>query len=158
MPLIRFTEPKSGLDVRAELLPATAPDNADFLQACATGGVTIPSIHAMWTGPEISCPVPTAHVPASWAGRPLPLESATLNPAAGDVIVAYLPRLVWGGNPDPVYDIGLFYGPGGRMLFPIGWFPGSLAARVLAADLAALRTGCQAIRQAGACTITVGVA
>lgn len=158
MPLIRFTEPHSGLDVRAELLATTAPDNADFLVHCATAGVSIPSIHAMWTGPEISCPVPTAAVPVAWAGRPLPLESATLNPAAGDVIVAYLPRLVWGGNPDPVYDIGLFYGPGGRMLFPIGWHPGSLAARVLHEDLAALSTGCRAIRQRGACTITLGLA
>ncbi|MDX2103188.1 MAG: DUF3830 family protein [Alphaproteobacteria bacterium] len=155
MARIRFREERSGLDVRAVVQADTAPDNARFLMDCAAAEVAIPSIHAMWTGPEISCPVPDDQVPAPWRDVPLPLECATLNPSAGDVIVAYLPKRVWGGNPQPVYDIGLFYLPGGRMLFPIGWHPGSLAARVLPEDLEALRQGCQAIRRSGACTITL---
>ncbi len=152
-----FQEPASGLSVRAALLDEQAPDNAAFLWAVAGAATALPAIHAMWTGPEISCPVPAAQVPPDFAGRPLPPENSTINPLPGDVVVAYLPARVWGGSPEPIYDIGLFYAAGARLLFPVGWIPGSVCARVAPADLPALAEACAAIRRRGACTMTLAI-
>jgi hypothetical protein len=151
---ILISEAKSGLAVTADVLEAKAPANAEFLWRYLESPRVVPSIHAMWTGPEISCPVPPAHLAgADWAGA-LPPENATLHPQPGDVVLAYVPARMWGGNPDPIFDIGLFYGPGARMLFPIGWLAGSVVAQVAAEDRADLAAACARIRQTGACEIT----
>ncbi|MDT8857412.1 DUF3830 family protein [Paracoccaceae bacterium Fryx2] len=150
----RISEPRSGLSVLAELLPAKAPDNAAFLSRYLETPRTVPGLHAMWTGPEISCPVPPAHLAGAGWAQALPPENATLHPQPGDVVLAYVPARVWGGNPDPIYDIGLFYGPGARMFFPIGWLAGSVVAQVVPEDRAALAAACGRIRQTGACEIT----
>ena len=51
-----------------------------------------------------------------------------------------------------MFDIGLFYGPGARLLFPIGWLAGSVVAKVR--DVAALAEACGRIRRSGACDVT----
>ncbi len=151
---IVISDDRSGLSVRALLQGDKAPANAAFLWRYLETPRVVPSIHAMWTGPEISCPVPPAHLAgADWAA-PLPAENATLHPQPGDVVLAYVPARMWGGNPDPIFDIGLFYGPGARMLFPIGWLAGSVVAQVAPEDRAALAAACTRIRQTGACDIT----
>lgn len=66
----------------------------------------------------------------------------------------YVPARMWGGSPDPVFDIGLFYGPGARMFFSIDWLAGSLVAQVLPQDRAALAEACGRIRRSGACGVT----
>lgn len=151
---ILISEPRSGLSVRAQLLDDKAPVNAALLWDYLVTPRLIPSIHAIWTGPEISCPVPPAHLEgAPWA-KPLPPENATLHPQPGDIVMAYVPERMWGGNPSPIFDIGLFYGPGARMLFPIGWLAGSVTAQIAAEDRAAFAAACNRIRQTGACDIT----
>ena len=150
--LIRIEEGPSGLAVRALLLPEKAPVNAAFLWNYLSVPRAVPSIHAIWTGPEISCLVPAAHLAGDEAA--LPPENATLHPQPGDVVLAYVPARVWGGNPQPIFDIGLFYGPGARMFFPIGWLAGSVVAQVLPEDRALLAEACGRIRRSGACEIT----
>lgn len=149
---IRIREAASGLDVQAAILADKAPANAAFLWRYLAEPRVIPSIHAMWTGPEISCPVPPAHLAADEPA--LPAENATLHPQPGDVVLAYVPARMWGGSPTPIYDIGLFYGPGARMLFPIGWLAGSVVAQVLPEARGALAEACGRIRRTGACEIT----
>src|SRR5690606_19388829 len=148
---ILVTERRSGHSVSAALLEDKAPASAAFLWRYLETPRVVPSIHAIWTGPEISCPIPPSHLGDEPA---LPPENATLHPQPGDVVLAYVPARMWGGNPDPVFDIGLFYGPGARMLFPIGWLAGSVVAQVAAEDRAALAAACGRIRQTGACEIT----
>ena len=151
---LHITDATSGLSVRATLLPEKAPANVAFLTAYLATPRVIPGLHAMWTGPEISCPVPPAHLTSAPYATALPPENATLHPQPGDIVLAYVPARMWGGNPDPIFDIGLFYGPGARMLFPIGWLAGSVVAQVLPADRAALAAACTRIRRSGACEIT----
>ena len=152
--ILRITCPAADLSVRADFLAAKAPDNAAFMRRYLQVPRLIPGLHAMWTGPEISCPIPPAHLAgADYAGA-LPPENATLHPQPGDVVLAYVPARMWGGNPDPIFDIGLFYGPGARMLFPIGWLAGSVVAQVRVEDRAALAEACGRIRRTGACEIT----
>ena len=150
MTTIRISHDASGMNVLAVLNPEKAPANAAFLMRYLESPRVVPGIHAMWTGPEISCPIPTAHLGEEPA---LPPENATLHPQPGDIVLAYVPARMWGGNPDPIFDIGLFYGAGARMLFPIGWLAGSVVAQVRPEDRAALAEACGKIRRSGACEI-----
>lgn len=152
--IIRITETRTGLDIRAVMLPEKAPANAAFLWDYLATPRVVPGLHAMWTGPEISCPIPSTHLEGAGYARPLPPENATLHPQPGDIVLAYVPERVWGGNPDPIFDIGLFYGPGARMFFPIGWLAGSVVAQVPAGEREALANACGVIRRHGACDIT----
>ncbi len=150
---IIFTEERSGLAAQAVLLDDVAPANAGFLWDYLERPRTIPSMHAMWTGPEISCPVPDADITPEWRDWVPPVENGTMFPAAGDVVLAHVPPRMWGGVPHPIFDIGLFYAPGGRLLLPVGWVVGSLCAQVQHEDLAALKAACTTIRRNGVCTI-----
>ncbi len=151
---IAIRDAANGLDVRAVLLDDKAPANAAFLWAWAEAPRPVPAIHAMWTGPEISCPIPPAQLAGQGWATALPPENATLHPQPGDVVLAYVPARMWGGNPDPIFDVGLFYGPGARMFFPIGWLAGSVVAQVRPEDRAALAEACGRIRRGGATEIT----
>jgi hypothetical protein len=108
----------------------------------------------MWTGPEISCPVPSAHLDGQAYARPLPAENATLTPQPGDVVLSYVPPRMWGGNPNAIFDIGLYYGQGARLLFPIGWLAGSVVAQVLPDERDQFAAACGVIRRNGACDVT----
>ena len=154
---MRITSVVADLSVQASLLPAKAPANVAFLLAYLASPRSIPGLHAMWTGPEISCPVPAAHLAGAGFAKALPPENATLHPQPGDIVLAYVPARMWGGNPDPIFDIGLFYGPGARMFFPIGWLAGSVVAQVIPEDRAALAEACTKIRRSGACEITFAI-
>lgn len=149
--ILRLTCAAADLDVRAVFLEAKAPRNVAFLRGYLSTPRVVPGLHAMWTGPEISCPIPAGHLDSP---EPLPPENATLHPQPGDIVMAYVPPRVWGGNPDPIFDIGVFYGPGARMFFPIGWLAGSVTAQVIPEDLTPLAAACTRIRRSGACEIT----
>lgn len=151
---LRIVCPAAGLSVRADFLDAKAPQNAAFLRSYLQTPRLIPGLHAMWTGPEISCPIPPAHLVGASYAQALPPENATLHPQPGDVVLAYVPARMWGGTPDPIFDIGLFYGPGARMFFPVGWLAGSVVAQVHPNQCAALAEACGRIRRLGACDIT----
>lgn len=151
MNTIRIRHAPSDLNALAHMLPDKAPASTAFLWRYLAVQRIVPGIHAMWTGPEISCPIPPAHLTAE---PPLPPENATLHPQPGDIVLAYVPPRIWGGNPDPIFDIGLFYGPGARLFFPIGWLAGSVVAQVRPEDRASLAEACGKIRRTGACEIT----
>lgn len=154
MSTLRIQSVAAGLDVTADFLPGKAPGNVAFLLAYLASPRVVPGLHAMWTGPEISCPIPPAHLVGADYAHALPPENATLHPQPGDIVLAYVPARVWGGNPDPIFDIGLFYGPGARMFFPIGWLAGSVVAQVRPEDRTALAEACGRIRRSGTCDIS----
>ncbi len=153
---IRITEERSGLAATAALAGEAAPANAAFLWNFLAAPRSIPAIHAMWTGPEISAPIPDALLEPEPRAAGLPLENATVMPQPGELVLTFLPPRLWGGGPMPVFDIGLFYGPGARLFFPIGWQPGSVVARVAPAEVPALAAACACIRAGGACTLRFG--
>ncbi|MDE2333246.1 MAG: DUF3830 family protein [Rhodospirillales bacterium] len=148
---IRISEARSGLDVTAALDATRAPANAGFLWNLLAEPRAIPGVHAMWTGPEISCPVPDAML-ADRERSPLPVECGTVMPQPGEIVLTYLPARFWGGGEAPVFDIGLFYGPQARLFFPVGWIAGSVVGRV--ADVAALAAACAVIRRHGQATLS----
>lgn len=146
---IRLCEPRSGLDVRLSLLWDKAPASCTFLWQVLTRPMDLAALHAIYTGPEISFPLDAARALAAAPPTGVALENATVFPAAGDLLLTCLPARVWNGSPDPVFDLGLFYAPGGRTLLPVGLVPGSLCARVPEQELAAVLAACQGIRRLG---------
>jgi hypothetical protein len=151
---IRVIEPASGLDCRFRLLDPLAPRTAAALWALAGQGGEHEAIHAMWTGPEISCPVPASAFPPGSGLEALGSENATSYPAPGDLGVVYARANAWKGMPPvEIFDIGLFYGPGARLLLPMGWVMASVCAEVVPEDFEAYRAGCVAIRRAGVCRL-----
>lgn len=156
---IKFTEPRSGLDARCALLDDQAPISCGFLWELATRKACFDAIHAMWTGPEISVPIPSSILAPDVPRPVIPQENATSHPSAGDVVVVHLP----GGSakglpPGDFYDIGLFYGDGGRLLMPFGWITGNVCARIIDIDLAKAQADFKTIRRNGACDITIETA
>jgi hypothetical protein len=152
---IRVVEPSSGLNCEFRLLDDLAPRSAQALWALAGQGGSYDAIHAMWTGPEISCPIPASAFPADAGLDRLDLENATSFPAAGDLAVVYAPENRWKGQPPfAFFDIGLFYGSGARLLMPMGWVMASVCAEVVAEHSEHYRAGCSAIRRSGACRLT----
>jgi len=151
---VLIEEPRSFLSVKALLLDGKAPENAAFLWEYLVKPRTVGGIHAMWTGPEISCPIPPQHLEGAAYATALPAENATLNPQPGDIVLSYVPPRMWGGNPNAIFDIGLFYGAGARLLFPIGWLAGSVVAQVAPEERERFAAACGVIRRNGVCDVT----
>ena len=61
---IRLTEPESGLSARCMLLEQEAPQSCAFLRELAVRRATFEAMHAIWTGPEISVPMPSGLLPS----------------------------------------------------------------------------------------------
>jgi hypothetical protein len=86
----------------------------------------------------------------------VPLENATAYPEVGDIVLASLPAgSVKGLPPGNFFDVGLFYGPGARMLMPFGWIMANVCARIVDADLENMQTSIRAIQQNGACKLSI---
>jgi uncharacterized protein DUF3830 len=152
---IRIREPESGLNALVLLLDDLAPRSCDALWQIAGAGGVHEAIHAMWTGPEISCPIAAANLPAKLDVTHLPLENATSYPEEGEIAAVYAPANSWKGQPPfGFFDVGLFYGRGSRLLMPMGWIQASVCGRVVSEDLAAVRVACQSIRRRGACRLS----
>jgi len=153
---IRFVEERSGLSARCDLLRDEAPESAAFLWELAQRGLSFDAIHAIWTGPEISVPMPAATLPEDLSGRVIPEENATSFPAVGEIVLAYAgARTLKGLPPGPFFDIGLFYGEGGRLLMPFGWLRANVCARIVEEDLAKAQADMKTIRRNGACRLSI---
>lgn len=105
----------------AELLENKAPVTTAMLWEALAQPVSELAIHAMWTGRELSFPFPGACLPAN--ALELPPENQTVIPIPGDLIWNGYHPYQWQGNPNPVYDFGIFYGRDSRLLLPVGWRP-----------------------------------
>jgi hypothetical protein len=152
---IEVREAKSDLCVRFELLDELAPANAQALWTLSQPGSSYEAIHAMWTGPEISCPIDLSARSTSIDVAGLPLENATSFPAAGDVALVAIPRGRWKGMPAAdIIDLGFFYGDGARLLMPMGWISASVCARVFPQDMSDYQAACRRIRTNGSCQLS----
>jgi hypothetical protein len=153
---IQVREAKSGLQARFTLLDDTAPATAAVLWTLSEPGATFDAIHAMWTGPEISCPIDAGRFAGAIDVARIPLENATSFPAVGDLVLVAAPRGRWKDMPSAdIIDLGFFYGNGARLLMPMGWIMGSVCARVVADDMSAYQAACRKIRATGSCQLVL---
>ena len=153
---VRFSEPRSGLSARCVLLDDKAPQSAEFIWQLAQTRPTYDAIHAMWTGPELSCPLPASILPEQFAQTEIPLENASSFPRAGDIVLAYVkPGSIKGLPPGAFFDVGIFYGDGGRLFFPFGWLMANICGEIVPEDLAHAQSCIGEIRNNGACRLTI---
>ena len=154
--IIRFTEPRSGLSARCALFDDKAPHSAEFLWQLAQTRPTHDAIHAMWTGPELSCPLSAAVLPEELAQTDMPLENASSFPQAGEIVLAYASSgSIKGIPPGAFFDLGIFYGDGGRLYFPFGWLMANICAEIVPEDLAGSQSSIKQIRNNGACKLSI---
>jgi len=153
---IRIAEPRSELSATCRLLDGDAPRSAEFLWQLADRGLSFEAMHAIWTGPELSCPMPASALPEELATLDIPCENATSFPRAGEVVLAWLPPgSARGLPPGPFFDLGVFYEDGGRLLMPFGWIQANVCARVVDSELERVREAIRTIRKHGACKLTI---
>lgn len=72
MRYIRFKEEGSGMSVRCRLLSDKAPASSEFLSQLAKSKPSFDANHAIWTGPELSCPLPASVLPEELASKLVP--------------------------------------------------------------------------------------
>ncbi len=146
---LRIREPASGLDVRASLLGEKAPAIVGLIAGWLGSARTTPAVHAMWTGPEISAQIAIEELEPLTRSAVPPVQNSTIYPQPGELVFLHIRERAWEGNPDPIFDLGVFYGERARLFFPVGWMPGSVFARVVPEDLDKLVAACGRIRGAG---------
>lgn len=158
MPGLRISEPRSGLSARFDLLSDAAPRAVEALRILAGDDRSWPALHAMWTGPEISCAISKRELPEPLRSFELPIENPVREPAAGDLVLTpFHPGPVAATRPyaEGGLDLGLFYAGQGRLLFPDGWIEGSLCGRAAPGDLAELAAAARRIRLNGRCRLSL---
>ena len=144
---IRFEFVESGISAAAALLEDKAPRTCAALWEQLAEPLELTGTHAMWTGPEVSMQIPPGLARAELSE--LPPENLTVFPQAGALLWAYMPAYAFGGHPAQIFDIGLFYGPQGRLFLPMGWVPCNHFAQ-LQGDWNAFQDACRRTRTEGA--------
>lgn len=155
---IMISEPRSRLAVPFVLLDDNAPFACEVIWRLAAEARSWDALHAMWTGPEISCPIPQEDLPGDLNLTAWPSENETSHPGAGELVLTQIlagPSSPTTPFPNGGLDVGLFYGEGGRLLFPGGWLKGTVCARVDPAYGRAFAHAAGMIRQNGACRLSI---
>lgn len=117
---IKISFPDLGMEVLADLNEEGAPDTCEHVWKSLEKPVEGPFYHGHETGPEIFFMMPAA--------PDLPNEASTVFPIPGDILFYHYDGQLPHG--EKVYDIGVYYGRGGKGLLAVGWTPGNLVATV----------------------------
>jgi hypothetical protein len=136
-----------GPQVFAPLNEEFAPKTCDVLWSALRSPVTMLATHAMYAGPEIMMDLPESA--RNFSPDDIPSENQQVVPSPGDVIWYYQAPNRMAGLTDEVWEIGLFYGRGGRVFGPLGWTPCNIVASV-EEGLPAFAEACAGLRLTGA--------
>ena len=150
-PGLRF-EFDGGPAVHAEMHEGNAPTSCRVLWEALSAPVTVLATHAMYAGPEIMLNLPEQA--RTFSPADIPAENQQVIPSAGDVIWYYQAPNLMAGLTEEVWEIGLFYGSGGRIFGPLGWTPCNIVASVRD-SLAPFAEACAGIRLSGARKLTL---
>lgn len=129
-----------------------APVSSALIWEALARPVSMLASHAMYAGPEIMLNLPEEA--RTFVATDVPAENQQVIPAAGDVIWYYQAPNQMAGLTDEVWEIGLFYAPGGRIFGPLGWTPCNIIASVTE-GLDAFAEACAGIRVSGARKLTL---
>lgn len=149
---LRFTF-EGGPTAFAELRSEFAPVTTRLIWDALDHPVTMLATHAMFAGPEIMLDLPEEV--RTFSPGDVPAENQQVIPAAGDVIWFHQAANLMAGLENEVWEIGLFYGSGGRVFGPLGWTPVNIIASVTE-GLAEFAQACKEIRITGARMLTLG--
>ncbi|WP_298229805.1 DUF3830 family protein [Gryllotalpicola sp.] len=148
-----YLEFEGGPRAEATLLVDEAPRTATAIWEALKEPVTESVMHAMYAGPEIMFGLP----PQAQTFDPaaLPAENQQVIPAPGDLIWFFQPKELMGGLDFELWELGIFYGRGGRVFGPLGFSPCTIWASITS-GLAEFAAACQETRTIGLKTLTIG--
>lgn len=136
----------------APLAEAHAPVSSELIWEALARPVSMLAMHAMYAGPEIMLNLPEEA--RTFRPSDVPAENQQVIPGAGDVIWYYQAPNQMGGLSEEVWEVGLFYAPGGRIFGPLGWTPCNIIASVTE-GLEAFADACAGLRLSGARKLTL---
>lgn len=131
----------------------TAPQTCAAIWASLETPLQSPAAHAMFAGPEIMMGLDEAH--RGFDPRALPAENQSVFAQPGDMLWYYQPKNFFKIDPEEFWEIGMFYGEGGRTFGPTGWIPVTFFAR-MTEGLEAIAGQCRLIRREGIKTVEIG--
>lgn len=131
----------------------TAPATCEAIWGALAKPIRWPAMHAMFSGPEIMMGLPEEA--RNFDPTTLPPENQTVLPEVGELLWFYQPKNFFKIDPSEFWEIGLFYGVGGRTFGPTGWIPCTYFAR-MTENLDAIAAQCRLIRLEGVKTVELG--
>jgi hypothetical protein len=143
----------SGVEGKIELYWDTAPQTCAALWEALAKPIRIEASHAMFSGPEIMMGLPE-HA-RSFDPLALPPENQTVLPEVGELLWFYQPKNFFKIDPSEFWEIGMFYGVGGRTFGPTGWISCTYWAR-MTEGLDAVAAQCRLIRREGIKMVEMG--
>jgi hypothetical protein len=149
---LTFTFVETGVRGVVDLYDADAPRTCAVIWGALASPIRIPAMHAMFAGPEIMLGLPPEA--QNFDPRAVPVENQTCFPVAGDCLWFYQAPGMMKGLTDELWEIGLFYGDGGRIFGPLGWTPCNIFGRMVE-GLDAFAAGCRSIRVEGLKTVEI---
>jgi hypothetical protein len=126
--------PEHQIIIHAQLLVKKAPITCQAFWEILHIPLETTCRHAMYTGRELSVQLPASRAGSTSLHQVVP-ENLTCYPAPGELLYTFMPSYAWEGLPDPIYDLGIFYGHHCRTFFPMGWVAGNSFAVVDQEDL-----------------------
>ena len=130
-----------------------APETCAAIWDALAKPTRVPAMHAMFAGPEIMLGIPPEA--QNFDPRGIPAENQTCFPVAGDCLWFYQAKGLMKGLSDELWEVGMFYGDGGRIFGPLGWTPCNIFGRMVE-GLDAFAKVCQSIRVEGIKTLEMG--
>lgn len=143
---LTFTFTESGAAGTVQLWDDEAPHTCAAIWGALANPVQIPAMHAMFAGPEIMLGLPPEA--QTFDPRAVPVENQTCFPVAGDCLWFYQAKGMMKGLTNELWEIGMFYGDGGRIFGPLGWTPCNIFGRMVE-GLEAFANSCSKIRTDG---------
>lgn len=142
----------NGAKAIADLNLKNAPVTAQTIWDALEQPVEVLAVHAAFAGPEIMTGLPESA--QTFDPESIPVENQTCFPAAGDLLWYYQAPNQMKNMSEDLWEIGVFYGDGGRIFGPLGWTPCNIFASITE-GLDEFAAACGNTRIDGAKTITI---
>lgn len=130
-----------------------APETCKAIWGALENPIQWPATHAMFSGPEIMMGLPEEA--RNFDPTRLPPENLTVLPEVGELLWFYQPKNYFKIDPTEFWEIGLFYGLGGRTFGPTGWIPCTYFGK-MTENLERVAEQCRLIRKEGAKVVEIG--
>jgi hypothetical protein len=143
---VAITVVEPGARAIAELQESDAPKTCEALWAALAQPIETTGIHAMWAGREVMIDIPEAN--RVFDAAAVPVENATVYPAAGDICWGYFPPYTERGFGHGVWDIAIIYGRETRFYVPLGMVALNIWACVVE-GLSEFADACATVRTEG---------
>jgi hypothetical protein len=130
-----------------------APETCKAIWGALEKPIQWRAMHAMFAGPEIMMGIPEEA--RNFDPLALPPENQTVLPEVGELLWFYQPKNFFKTDPTEFWEIGLFYGVGGRTFGPTGWISCTYFGR-MTENLDEFAAQCRLIRLEGAKVVEIG--